>query len=588
VTAGVRVVLEVVGAGGEVAHRYPLAPGEHVVGSSAGACVRIGGAGVSRRHARLEVLADGGVLLTDLGSKNGTAVEGRRVRRVALGETAGLRFGPVEAVLRPVDPGRDGIAIAPGLPGGVTPAATIPAVPADPSTRGVAPVERAVAALRDLVVSGAREAGPAAVALAGAWIDGLPLTALSIVRRSGPDTVVLAHAGSDPAALGEPALRAAPEDGGLAVHVWPSGAGTGRAARTMDRLRPCFELAAGWLATLGPRSPVDPPGRVDPEPAAPPDQPDHPDQPTSADPRCARVYREAAKGARGAIPILILGESGAGKEVMARFVHDGSPRAGGPFLAINCAALSADLLEAELFGIERGVATGVEARPGLLENASGGTLFLDEVGDMPLPLQAKVLRVLEGASFYRVGGREAIRADVRFVAATNVALERRVEEGSFRADLYHRLAAFRVVVPPLRERPEDVPLLAARFFHRALGERGVASPGITRAALGALVRHDWPGNVRELKNEIARAVLMLESGEPLDLCHLSGRLRGASTAGGERNGVAPLSLAGALVEAERRAFRTALSAAAGDAGRAMELLDLPRSTYYRRIKELGV
>ena len=218
---------------------------------------------------------------------------------------------------------------------------------------------------------------------------------------------------------------------------------------------------------------------------------------------------------------MILGESGSGKEVLARWLHARSRRAAGPFLAVNCAALPRELLESELFGIEKGVATGVEARPGLLERGSGGTVFLDEVGDMAPETQAKVLRVLENPVLFRVGGRAPVQVDVRFLAATNRDLEALVEEGGFRRDLYHRLAAFEVKLPPLRERREEIPSLAARFFHREVAKSGAASPGITRAALGALVRYPWPGNVRELQNEIAKAALLLEPGEPLDLHHLS-------------------------------------------------------------------
>ena len=198
----------------------------------------------------------------------------------------------------------------------------------------------------------------------------------------------------------------------------------------------------------------------------------------------AKLYRRAGKVARGEVPVLILGESGSGKEVMARWLHARSRRAAGPFLAVNCAALPKELLESELFGIEKGVATGVEARPGLLERGSGGTVFLDEVGDMAPETQAKVLRMLENPTLFRVGGRTPVQVDVRFVAATNRDLEALVEEGGFRRDLYHRLAAFEVKLPPLRERREEIPALAARFFHRELAKSGAASPGITRAALG--------------------------------------------------------------------------------------------------------
>jgi len=282
------------------------------------------------------------------------------------------------------------------------------------------------------------------------------------------------------------------------------------------------------------------------------------------------------------VPILILGESGVGKEVLARFVHARSRRAGGPFLAINCAALPRELLEAELFGIERGVATGVEARPGLLERGSGGTVFLDELGDMASETQAKVLRVLENTSLFRVGGRTAVAVDVRFVAATNRDLAEMVERGSFRRDLYYRLAAFEAHLLPLRERREEIPALAGHFLAREAAKQGLPATGLTRKALGALVGHPWPGNVRELENEIARAVLLLEPGAPLDLRDLSPRLRNESCE------EVSLTLAAAVERAEREAFAVALAAARGDGKQAMELLGVARTTFYRKLRELGL
>jgi DNA-binding NtrC family response regulator len=210
-------------------------------------------------------------------------------------------------------------------------------------------------------------------------------------------------------------------------------------------------------------------------------------------------------------------------------------------------------------------------------------VFLDEVGDMAPETQAKVLRVLESTSLYRVGGKLPVQVDVRFIAATNRDLDALVEEGGFRRDLFHRLAAFQVQLPPLRERREEIPSLAAFFFHRELEKNGIASPGITRAALGALVHYPWPGNVRELQNEIAKAALLLEPGEPLDLQHLSPRIRASGSAS-----PAPLTLDETVRRAEREAFAVALAAAEGDAARAMELLGVSRTTYYRKIKELGL
>jgi DNA-binding NtrC family response regulator len=297
------------------------------------------------------------------------------------------------------------------------------------------------------------------------------------------------------------------------------------------------------------------------------------------------LYRRAAKVAQGDIPVLILGESGAGKEVLARWVHARSPRAELPFLTLNCAALPRDLLEAEIFGIEKGVATGVDRRAGILEQAAGGTILLDEIGDMALETQAKLLRVLEGKRFFRVGGHSEVAVDVRFLAATNRPLDDLADSGAFRSDLYHRLAAFVVSLPPLRARAEDIPLLAAHFFQRECSRSGRRSPGMTRAALGALVAHSWPGNIRQLENEIAKAVLLLDDGEPLDVAHLSRAIR---KGGGSGSSPQPLSLATATADAQRQAIRLALAAADGDPARAIAILGISRATYYRKLKEFGI
>lgn len=300
-------------------------------------------------------------------------------------------------------------------------------------------------------------------------------------------------------------------------------------------------------------------------------------------PGLGELCRSASKIARGEIPVLILGPSGAGKEVLARWMHERSRRAEGPFVAINCTALSRELLEAELFGIEKGVATGVEERPGLIEQADGGTLLLDEIGDMPKETQAKMLRVLEDRGFFRVGGRELIRVDVRVMAATNRPVETLVADGNFREDLYHRIAAFVARVPALKDRSEDITLLAAQFFAEATASTCLSSPGITREALAALVEYSWPGNIRELKNEIGKAVLLLESGEPLAREHLS-----AKVSGNVEGEVDPLSLTAAVRRAEKQAIQVALAAVDGHAGRARELLGIGKTAYYAKLKQLGL
>ncbi|WP_423599092.1 nitrogen regulation protein NR(I) [Roseateles sp. MS654] len=213
------------------------------------------------------------------------------------------------------------------------------------------------------------------------------------------------------------------------------------------------------------------------------------------------VFRAIGRLSQSHVTVLITGESGSGKELVARALHKHSPRAEGPFVAINTAAIPKDLLESELFGHERGAFTGAQAtRRGRFEQAEGGTLFLDEIGDMPLDLQTRLLRVLSDGQFYRVGGHSPQKANVRVVAATHQNLETLVKEGRFREDLFHRLNVIRLRLPPLRERREDVPLLARYFLQRSASELGVEPKRLSEAALQRLVNFDFPGNVRQLEN----------------------------------------------------------------------------------------
>jgi len=217
--------------------------------------------------------------------------------------------------------------------------------------------------------------------------------------------------------------------------------------------------------------------------------------------------------------VLVTGDSGVGKELVASAVHKASARHAEPFVAVDCTTLQETLFESELFGHERGAFTGADRRkPGLIEAAAGGTLFLDEIGDIGPALQAKLLRVLETGRFRRVGATTDLRADVRVVAATNRDLPTAVKEGGFRADLYYRLSAFTIPVPPLRQRPEDVPLLVDHFIARA--SRRPVPHTVTPEAMRSLLAYDWPGNVRELRNVIERAVLLARASPRIEPCHL--------------------------------------------------------------------
>ncbi len=225
-----------------------------------------------------------------------------------------------------------------------------------------------------------------------------------------------------------------------------------------------------------------------------------------------QVFNLIRKYATNDYPVLIIGETGTGKELTARAIHERSQRADKPFVAVNCGAIPDNLLESELFGYEKGAFTGAHKRKiGKIEYANGGTLFLDEIGDMPLNMQAKLLRFLEDLSFTRVGGNETIFADVRIIAATNVDLEKAVEEGRFREDLYYRLNVLTIKLPPLRERPEDILVLAKYFLNKYSNEVGKKIKGFSKDAEEALLSYKWPGNVRELINVIRKAVVLTEN-----------------------------------------------------------------------------
>ncbi len=284
--------------------------------------------------------------------------------------------------------------------------------------------------------------------------------------------------------------------------------------------------------------------------------------------------------------VLVHGESGTGKELVARTIHHGSRRREGPFVAINCAALPESLLEAELFGIERGVATGVDARPGTFERASGGTLFLDEVGDMPPSVQVRLLRVLQERQVTRVGGRKPIDVDVRLVAATHRDLEREIAAGRFRQDLYYRLKVVTVPLPPLRERTEDVLPLAEHFRVRFSARHGRPDRPLSRAAAQALLTHAWPGNVRELEHALEQAVLVADGAEiePEDLG--LGRAGPAGVRVDLPAGVEDFhELLGEVTRvAEQRLIERALADAGGNRTHAARALGLSRRALLYKLK----
>jgi len=296
-------------------------------------------------------------------------------------------------------------------------------------------------------------------------------------------------------------------------------------------------------------------------------------------PAMQRVFDLARKVAPSVASVVISGPSGSGKEVLAHAIHRMSPRRDGPFLALNCSAIPATLIESELFGYERGAFTGAaERRIGHFEQAGGGTLFLDEIGEMPIELQAKLLRVLEERKVWRLGGRAEVEVDVRVLAATQQDLREEIRRGRFREDLYFRLCVFTIELPALRERREDIPLLVQHFVEKLGAESGKRVQGVTPAAMAVLEGHPWPGNVRELRNVLERAVILVD-GEFIGVEHLPQELQP------EEPEAAALSLplGNTLDEVEREYLLASLVRNGGNKARTAAALGISEKTLYNKL-----
>ncbi|MCX8036758.1 MAG: sigma-54 dependent transcriptional regulator [Candidatus Sumerlaeia bacterium] len=297
------------------------------------------------------------------------------------------------------------------------------------------------------------------------------------------------------------------------------------------------------------------------------------------------LFEQMRRVAPTRVTVLILGESGVGKELIARALHQNSPRRNGPFVPVHCAALPETLLESELFGHERGAFTGAVARkPGRFELADGGTLFLDEIGEIPLSMQVALLRVLETREFMRVGGQQSVTVDVRLIAATNRDLERAVAEGRFREDLYYRLNVVTLRVPPLRERASDIPLLVGRFLTDFAREAGRPAPNVTPAALARLMAWPWPGNVRELRNVVENAFLFCKNNE-IGVRDLPPAFQESP---GRGEWLLPVGPDTRLDDVEKEVLRQTLTLCNGNITQAAKRLGISRRTLQRKIKDLSL
>jgi DNA-binding NtrC family response regulator len=586
---------------GGVVRTYPLAPGDNAIGSRDGNAVVLSVRGVSRRHAVITTDAEG-LQLEDLGSRNGTLVKGVRVQRARLSGGDTIRIGPVALRVEEVEADDGDIAIA--IAGADAPP---PAASGDTSATPLEETGRVSLALVERMVT--RLGPPDDPDLAGAAAvlgQGLGLESVCVFEARSRDAVAVATYGAPPDLAAHPALARLAEAPSAA---WSFAADPGPPATFAaasggegDRLgvavtggafvaRGDLEAVLRILVTLVRRASPgkDASGEVTasapvlrfPEDYVPGDSP-----------AMRAFYAQLLPAAFGDVPVLILGETGVGKEVLARIVHDSSPRRRGPFVAVNCAAIPADLLEAEMFGIGKGVATGVAERRGRFQMAHRGTLFLDEIGDMPLALQAKILRALQEKEVQPVGG-PASAVDIRVVAATNADLQARIDDGRFRRDLYFRVAGLAVRVPPLRERREDVPLLLHALTRAFARESGKAVRGITVKALRALLDYAWPGNVRELQHEVRRLVYLCPAGEAIDSTMLPPAIRSAGS-GTARAGTAPggdaepLNLRKNIDSLEARLIAEALAGAGGNRTRAARELGISRNGLGIKMERLGL
>jgi len=532
-----------------------------LVGSGSDCDLRIVEPSVSRRHARL-VVGDDRVEVVDLGSRNGTFVASRRITTELLDDGDEVVFGSVTMRLDQVSDAD----LEPGLQ--LLDDRTEDDQGRTTSTLGLRPVDVFTRRWLPGLLEQLRDGDPPhqfVQSVGAALFDALPVLTVEITT-SGNDAQGVVYASSrsvDGATPCPPVSRhCGPLD--LEVHfVHPSMERTFQAL--IDSAGCLIEIAAGNAGEPSRPSVGNPPSLPVPE---------------TVEAELRRVYRDAIAVAGGDIGVLIGGESGTGKELLARFIHAASQRAKRQFIALNCAALPRDLLEAELFGIEGRVATGVDARPGTFEAADGGTLFLDEIGDMDLETQASILRVLQEGEVFRIGGKSPRGADVRIIAATNRDMSRLLANGTFREDLYYRIATWEVTVPPLRHRRGDIPNLAAHFLERAAKRRGVAIAGVSRAALAVLESYRWPGNVRQLEKEMERAALFVPAGGLLKVTDLSAKIVAEKDIPGDT------PLTERLDAFERSQISATLQQTSGDVPAAAAALGLGRSTLYRRIKKL--
>ncbi|MHC4916199.1 MAG: sigma 54-interacting transcriptional regulator [Planctomycetota bacterium] len=588
-----------------------------VIGRGEDCSLRVLDEGASRQHAEISS-EGGGARLRDLGSSNGTFVNGRRVEESALADGDVVRVGDTEMTFLCLPEAQRETVLSPGGEQGAPDPRTKVETTLDPAAAdllGSEPsredLEKVYRLVRDLTgeldpepllerflqelvevfsadVGVVRLAGSAA---AGRGEHSYPPGARPVAERVLAERVLrcgegvlLSHAaeaaGSESVlAVGAGSIIAAPlVSGGRALgFLYVDRRGENSLPFTVHDLGLLAEAAAAAARALAAaRAHVTEVERLSRLAGGEAEL-------VGESPAFLAVLKDARQAGESSSPVLITGPTGSGKELVARLIHRSGPRARAPFVPVNCAAVPENLIESELFGHERGAFTGASRRrAGYFEAADGGTLFLDEIGELPVSLQAKLLRALESGEFYRVGGTKPVKVDVRVLAATNRDVETSVREGSFREDLFYRLNVLRVKLPPLCERPGDVRLLCGYFLRRKRAE--LKKPGLEFAAgvKEVLEGYAWPGNVRELANVVERAVV-LAAGTEITVAELPGDLAGGAAGGASASSV-PLTLA----EAEKRAVEAALAHTKWKKGEAAKLLGISWPTLNKKIGKYGL
>ena len=539
--------------------------GEVTFGRSRACTVHIDSDNVSRTHAKL-VCRNGEITVEDLGSRNGTKVNGARIEtatRVTSGDE--IVVGPATAVVS--------ITTRAPRPTHVGTTAYL-------EERLAAEADRGLRYQRSFALMMIRLEGEQDDADAALERLVTQLRPMDVIAEYGPDEFAVLVPEADQSAAEEAARRFEREVANsecavrVGIAIFPYHAS--QAGELLSRAH-----AALLTARTGETGVVSSPTT---------EQPPSTGEVVVGDPQMRRVYSLVAKVADTSMTVLIIGETGVGKEVVAEQLHNSSLRSDKPFLRLNCASIPETLLESELFGYERGAFTGADRRKqGYFEAADGGTIFLDEIGEISPGLQAKLLRVLEEHKFTRVGGTKEIEVDVRVVCATNRDLEEEVRRGAFREDLYFRVSAFTVVVPPLRDRRAEIGLLAEHFMKAASAGFGGVGARISQPAMDALLRHSWPGNVRELRNAIERAIVLQDNGI-IELEHLPDRVRagGSRAASVDGDSGSASDVREKIAGVERDAIVAAMDTCNGNQTHAARQLGLSRRALIYKLEKYGL